>query len=288
LRAHQPEFAWGAYDQGRFAVSEVTFGIALMSLRVARNWTSVEKLLAATLRSVFNQSVPIRVIIACHEAPRIDETLDSRVTVLQVDFDIPRFRWEMEIDRMRKAEVIGAALKAQGAGWMFLLDADDLVSRDLGKTIVESGAKAVVVKRGYRLDAKSGAYQSLGRLWGKCGSCAAVRWDASELPATPLVDNPPLFHEFCEARHYDLPQFFSARRWNWRFLEAPLVTYVVNHGSNHSELTKTKSLRWELYFKLRQWKQWTPMLDEQFGVNSQIRTQGVYTGPNLFSTAFRG
>jgi hypothetical protein len=115
-----------------------------------------------------------------------------------------------------------------------------------------------------------------------------VRWDASELPATPLVDNPPLFHEFCEARHYDLPQFFSARRWNWRFLEAPLVTYVVNHGSNHSELTKTKSLRWELYFKLRQWKQWTPMLDEQFGVNSQIRTQGVYTGPNLFSTAFRG
>jgi hypothetical protein len=61
------------------------------------------------------------VIIACHEAPRIDKVLDGRVTIRQVDFDIPRFLWEMEIDRMRKAEVLGAALRAQGAGWMFLL-----------------------------------------------------------------------------------------------------------------------------------------------------------------------
>jgi hypothetical protein len=269
-------------------VSEITFGISLMSMRVAPNWPSVQKLLAATLRSAFNQTVPIRVIIACHEVPHIDEVLDDRVTVRQVDFDIPRFRSEMEIDRMRKAGVLGAALRAQGAGWMFLLDADDLVSRDLCKAILESGAKAVVVKRGYRLDARTGQYQGLGKLWGKCGSCAAVRWEASELPVTPLKENPPLFHEFCEARHYKLPQFFSGRGWNWKFLEPPLVAYVVNHGSNQSEFLRTTSMKWEIYFKLRQWKQWTPTLDEQFGVNPQIRTQGVYTGPNLFSTAFRG
>jgi hypothetical protein len=90
-----------------FAVSELTFGIALMSKRVAADWPSVESLLAATLRSVFNQSVQVRVIIACHEAPRIDEARDRRVTIQEVGFDIPRFRWEMEIDRMRKAEVVG-------------------------------------------------------------------------------------------------------------------------------------------------------------------------------------
>jgi hypothetical protein len=104
----------------------------------------------------------------------------------------------------------------------------------------------------------------------------------------PLADNPPLFHEFCEARHCNLPQFFYDRDWNWKFLEAPLVAYVVNHGSNNSEFSTTQSWKWEIYFKLRQWKQWTPALDELFGVSPQIRTQGVYTGPNLFSTAFRG
>ena len=51
---------------------------------------------------------------------------------------------------------------------------------------------------------------------------------------------------------------------------------------------ETTTLKWEVYFNLRQWKQCTPALDEQFGVNPQIRTQGVYSGPNVFSTAFRG
>jgi hypothetical protein len=271
-----------------FAVSELTFGIALMSKRVAADWPSVESLLAATLRSVFNQSVQVRVIIACHEAPRIDEARDRRVTIQEVGFDIPRFRWEMEIDRMRKAEVVGAALRAQGGGWMFLLDADDLVSRELGKTVLESGAKAVVVKRGYRLDAQTSQYQRLDKLWGKCGSCAAVRWDADELPVTPLADNPPLFHEFCDTRHHQLPQFFSGRGWNWKFLDVPLVTYVVNHGSNESELLSATSLKWDIYFKLRRQRQWTPALDEQFGVNPKIRTQGVYTGSNVLGAAFRG
>ena len=174
---------------------------------------------------------------------------------------------------MRKAEVLAAALRARGGGWMFLLDADDLVSRHLGTTILESGAKAVVVKRGYRLDARTGQYQNLRKHWGKCGSCAAVRWDPSELPVTPLADNPPLFHEYCDTRHYRLPQFFSGRGWNWKFLNPPLVAYVVNHGSNKSDFLSTQSWKWALYFKLQQRKQWTSELDEQFGVNLQVRTQ---------------
>lgn len=269
-------------------MNAVTFGIALMSKRIAADWPSVESLLAATLQSVFNQTAPVRVIIACHEPPRIDEIFDRRVSICQVDFDIPRFRLEMEIDRMRKAEALGAALRDRGGGWMFLLDADDLVSRDLARMVLECEAKAVVVKRGYRLDARAHKYQRLGRLWGKCGSCAAVDWDVSELPSTPLTDDPSLFHEFCDTRHYKLPQFFSGRGWNWKFLDAPLVAYVVNHGSNESELLSATSLRWQVYFKLRQRRQWTPALDAQFGVNPQIRTQGVYTGPNLLRTAFRG
>ena len=189
-------------------MNEVTFGIPLMSSRVARNWPSTEKLLAATLRSVLNQAgAAIRVIVACHERPDIEEIRDDRVTLSQVGFDIPRFRWEMEIDRMRKLEVLGAELRARGGGWMFILDADDYVSKDLARTIGLIDAKAIMTRRGYRLDAKTGRYQELAKLWGKCGSCAAVRWDVSELPQTALADNPPIYHEFCERRHYALPDF---------------------------------------------------------------------------------
>jgi hypothetical protein len=269
-------------------LNDVTFGIPLVSRRVARSWPSVEQLLGATLRSVFNQTdANIRVIIACHERPDIVELLDKRVTIKQVEFDIPRFRWEMEIDRMRKLEVIGSELRSLGAGWLFILDADDFVSKHLAREVVSSKVKALMIRRGYRLDAKSGRYQDLGKLWGKCGSCAAVRWDENELPLKPLSDNPPIYHEFCEHRHFLLPTFFASREWSWRFLEAPLVTYVVNHGSNQSEVIVRDTIKWRLYFKLRKWKTWTRELDDEFGVTAEKRAQGVYTGSNQFSTEIR-
>jgi hypothetical protein len=266
----------------------VTFGIPLISSRVARNWASTEKLLGATLRSVFNQTgADIRVIIACHERPNVDEIEDPRVIVKQVEFDIPRFRWEMELDRMRKVEVLGAELGSRGGGWMFVLDADDFVSEHLARTIQTNDAKAVMVRRGYRLDAKTARYQVLGKLWGKCGSCAAVRWDANELPLRPLADDPSVYHEFCDTRHYLLPAFFTSRSWSWKFLESPLVTYVVNHGSNQSEVIVKDSLKWRLYFKLQEWKPWTDKLDHEFGISPEQRAIGIYTGANHFSTEKR-
>ncbi len=266
-------------------MNKVTFGIPLMSARIARDWPSTEKLLAATLRSVFNQTgANVRVIVACHERPNIEEVGDERVTIRPVDFDIPRFRWEMEIDRMRKLEVLGSELRRLGGGWMFILDGDDFVSKDLARNIQSSDTKAIMIRRGYRLDAKAGRYQRIGKLWGKCGSCAAVRWATDELPVTPLSDNPPIYHEFCEHRHYQLPALFNSRGWSWKFLEPPLVTYVVNHGSNQSEAIVRDSLKWRLYFKLQRWSGWTGQLDNEFGVNPKTRTDSIYVGSNKFGT----
>jgi hypothetical protein len=270
-------------------VTEITFGIPVMSSRVAKDWPSIERLLAATLRSVFNQTgAEVRVIIACHERPQIEEVADRRVTVLPVDFDVPRFRWEMELDRMRKMEVIGSELRARGGGWLFALDADDLVARDLAKSIQASATKAVIVRRGYKLDAKAARYQLLNKFYGKCGSCAAVRWETSELPERPLSDNPPVYHEYVETRHYLIPRFFTDRGWTWTFLDEPLLAYVVNHGSNESDILSTLSLRWKLYYMTQRYKNWGPSQDAEFGVSREIREQGLYSGSKLFSTQFQG
>lgn len=263
----------------------ITFGIPLVSKLVARDWASVERLLSTTLGSIFNQAdVPVRVVIACHEPPDIPEVADERVTIRRADFDIPRFRWEMEIDRMRKLEVLGAELRTRGGGWMFISDADDFVARNLAKTILASDAKAVIVRRGYQLDALNSRYQPLSKLWGKCGSCAAVNWTVDELPEKPLSDNPPIFHEYCDTRHFSLHQFFQAQGWRWMFLADPLVTYVVNHGSNQSRVTAKTSLKWKIYFMLQQWKPWTEALDVEFGVTQVQRAKAIYSGSNPFST----
>jgi hypothetical protein len=166
-------------------------------------------------------------------------------------------------DKNYDVEAFVEGLKG-GGGWLFILDADDFVSKHLAKMILASPVKALMVRRGYRLDAKLGQYQQLGKLWGKCGSCAAVRWDENELPLEPLSDNPPIYHEFCERRHYLLPTLFASSGWSWQFLEAPLVVYLVNHGSNQSDVIVRDTLKWRLYFKLQKWKPWTLALDEEF------------------------
>lgn len=267
----------------------VTFCIPLVSRRVARDWASTERLLSTTLSSVFNQDDPdIHVIIACHETPKIAEVADPRVTVVNASFDIPRFRWEMEIDRMRKLELLGATLRARGGGLQYVLDGDDYVGNSLARQVRAAGTKAVVVQRGYRLDARNGLYQDVNKIWGKCGSCIAVRWEVDELPETPLVDHPPVYHEFCENRHYALPKFFREQGWSITYLNEPLVTYVVNHGSNQSEVITRDNLRWRLYFRLMRRRVWSPLLDNRFGVNSDSRSQGVYSGKSLYSTQFGG
>ena len=262
----------------------ITFGIPLLSRRVARDWPAAQRLLANTLRSVFNQSVQdVKVIIACHEPPEIDEVRDPRVTVVPVAFDIPRFQWEQEIDRMRKLEVIASAHRTAGAGWLFILDADDLVAKTLAAQIGAATTKAVVVRNGYRFDVRRGMAQPLNRFWRKCGSCVAVNWTRDELPEKPLWDDPPVFHKYAETRHYLLPEFFAKQGWSVSYLDLAAV-YLVNHGQNQSDIIVRDNLKWRLYFLLTRWKPWTPTLDAEFGTDAASRGQAIYTGDAKFST----
>jgi hypothetical protein len=266
-------------------MTHVTFGIPFVSRRVAPNWASVQNLLASTLGSLFNQEgADVRVIIACHESPDIPEVNDPRVTIVNVDFDIPRWRWEMQIDQLRKMEVIGSVHRKAGEGWLFMIDADDLASRRLAKTILDSRVKAIIIQRGFRLDAKRGVYQIMRRFYGKCGSCAAVNWAADELPLMPLTD-PSVMHEMLDHRHYQWPKFFKDRGWSVRFLTDPMLVYNVNHGSNQSDVNIALSLSWRLYFLVTRWRHWTPELDREFGVNRPTLESGLYLGNSKFSVA---
>jgi hypothetical protein len=113
-----------------------------------------------------------------------------------------------------------------------------------------------------------------------------IKWTVDELPIVPLADDPPIYHEFCETRHYALPEAFQKFGISFGFLSDPLVTYLVNHGSNQSEVIVVDNLKWRLYFLLGRWRPWTAALDARFGVERALRDQGVYVGNAKFSTEF--
>lgn len=263
----------------------VTFGLPLISRRVAKNWPMVNKLLANTLRSVFNQTTDaIQVIIACHEPPDIIEVKDPRVSIVQVPFDIPRFQWEQEVDRMRKLETIGVHHRSRGGGWLFILDSDDFVSEDLASRILASSDKALVVATGYKLDAARMEVQKMRRFWRKCGSSCAINWAIEELPECFPQDNPPIYHRFAETRHIVQPELFTSLQWTFSYIEAPTVTYLINHGQNQSDIISALSLKWRLYFMLARRKQWDETFAAKFGVTTAAVTDAIYRGDALFAT----
>ena len=67
----------------------IYFGVTLRSRASAKNWNNVEKDFNRTLRSLYNQTDPdFRIIVACHDIPRLDGKYDDRVEFLVTDIPI--------------------------------------------------------------------------------------------------------------------------------------------------------------------------------------------------------
>ena len=225
-----------------------TVGIPLLSKEIARDWNRVTVLLGRTLRSLATQKLPCSaVLIACHERPEVEVPAGLNVEFIQVGFDRPRFTIELEVDKLRKLEVIGSRHGERGAGLLYLLDADDVVRNDFSEKLLTHASKALLVSRGHKLNSQTGKVIQLPHFWRRCGSCAIVDWTVDELPSAPLIDVGSTFRRFLDTRHFCWHEFFRASGWSLEYITAPVVMYVVNHGQNDSELLSRFSWRWRLF-----------------------------------------
>ena len=108
----------------------IYFGIPLRSKYSSNNWEKVCLLFNRTLWSLYNQSDPdFRIIIACHEIPKLDLTYDSRVEFIQVDTPCPNNFTEQMIDKSYKIHSVAVRIRQYGGGFALIADADDLYSK---------------------------------------------------------------------------------------------------------------------------------------------------------------
>ena len=233
-------------------------------------------LLERSLRSLAAQSYRCsRVWIACHERPELAVPPGMDVVFLEAPFPPPRFTIELEVDKLRKLELIGAAHRAHGAGLLYLLDADDLIAESFSEKVCVSKAKAILLGRGYRLNSQTGRITSLPKFWRRCGSCAIVNWAVEDLPSRPLADAGSVFRSFLDTRHFRWHEFFKDKGWTLEKIDSPEVMYVVNHGQNDSELLSTFSWRWRLYNRLWPGQQLSAKLAKRFSLApSEVRLAG--------------
>lgn len=138
----------------------VCFTIALRSKLSTKQWDKVLADFNNTLHSIFNQTCnDFRVYVGCNEIPVLFEEYDDRLRFVTVDLPVPN-SWE-EGCRNRSWKLLACAKQikkdyselcvAGGGVFVFPVDADDFVNRNIAKFVQEHPeANGFKSKDGYR------------------------------------------------------------------------------------------------------------------------------------------
>ena len=228
---------------------EVVFGISLAARASVADWDRVSLLLRSTLRSVLGQGDPrLRVIICGHDRPALPELDDPRVEFLLSDQPPPLEPRGFRRDKMRKRRLIGVRLRQLGGGYLFPLDADDMVSRRLvGHVLSDDNRRGYSLTQGYALDWRNRRLAPVPGAWDAtydrvCGSSAVICFGAEDLPAAPEETGPQTYFDlFGEHAYWPIVAEECGRPL--AKIPFPAGIYVVNHAENLSFRLQRTALR---------------------------------------------
>jgi hypothetical protein len=178
------------------------------------------------------------IIVACHAEPDLASSAAANVHVLPVSFPEPTMQ-DAGRDKARKRRFIGAWLRemVDGPIYVMLLDADDLVHRDVVKYALAEGHGSYLVNDAYSFDLRRRVLQHRpqGFPWAR-GSCFVCRFTPDELP-TSADDTASPFAQFGaspdQRGHLEYPELASE-------LGRPPVPFPFGaalYTVNHSEST---------------------------------------------------
>ena len=138
----------------------ICFAVALRSRHSTKQWDKVLTDFNNTLHSIFNQTCDeFRVYVGCNEIPNLFEEYDDRLRFVTVDLPVPKSWEEGCRDRSWKLLACAKQIKEDyaelcvpnGGVFVFPVDADDFVNRNIAKYVQEhSEAHGFKSKDGYR------------------------------------------------------------------------------------------------------------------------------------------
>ena len=164
----------------------LAFLIPFASRKVKRNWELASAHLRQTLRSIHNSSNPnYCVIVAGHEPPVFDVSLDSRFHFLSLNHSLPShddYHVSLVRDKLTKiAAAWSYAKQTWNPRYVMKLDADDLISSKLVAWLDKAAGEAgYLIKHGWVWRSGSPLVERTEYLDRTCGSCLLIRSDLAD------------------------------------------------------------------------------------------------------------
>lgn len=238
----------------------VFFAIPLVGRKDEAQWARVNELLALTIGSISNQTSGNFTALVCgHDVPDCLTNRDLvNVEFLPADFARPQTIAEGRQDKNRKRRAIAVEVRRRGGGYFMYLDADDLIHRDLVRTISDDdNGIGYLITRGYVLDYGNRRMAPIPGAWDKrfdevCGSSGVVLYEKRDLPREGYpgeIDRSLLYFRIRNHTEFRSSEVRSGK--NMTSIDFPAAVYCINNSINiSSTLVRTEQRERQLIDKI--------------------------------------
>lgn len=154
----------------------IFFLIPFRSQQSTADWKLAVNLLNNTLKSIFNQTeLEFKVIIACHETPKIVGDYGHRLEIIQVNYPPPDQIKDHLTDKYYKKRFLANKAQAFNGKYIMFVDADDYISNRLVNWVNNhEHPSGWFIKTGYEYDASKNYLRITPRLNNICGTSAIL------------------------------------------------------------------------------------------------------------------
>ena len=247
----------------------ITFAVPLKAKAVSRDWEQVTRIFNRTLASIYNQTDPnFKIVVACHDIHELTKTYDGRVEFLISDSPVPKDREEMMLDKGWKISMAALRIRELGAGYVMLVDSDDLVSNRIAEYVNANPRKnGFLSSYGYVYNEGSPYVKKMYAMHRTCGSCSIVNYSVEDLPDRMPVniwDRSHTDQYIIRQSHRGVPDYLKEHGRELEKMPFPTTIYVRNTGDNHSMLGGS-DMSWKRKVEL--------MLRPRIAIDEALRTE---------------
>lgn len=196
------------------------------------------------MRSVFAQTDErFTVLLLCHDRPGFAAEFDSRLQVMEADFEAPhpggfcaaegnRDKWEKLLDGL-------IATPALAPTYVMVRDCDDFISRRLVAYCLRADdPNGYSLRTGYLHRTGSRWLTYTPAFWRNCGSSAVLRADRLRFPQSKgQAERDACL--FMTHGHTVIRQAMVDRGWPLADIPFPSGVYSISHGDNVTDTRKT-------------------------------------------------
>ena len=178
--------------------------------------------------------------MVAHEYPELENMFDDRLSVILMDEPVNQNTpGQRQYDKLRKSHRGLLAAADGGAEFIMVCDADDLIHRDLVRTVERHRPKhGFFVERGYGYHAAARRLFAIDHLPKVCNTAHVLRFESAGIP-TSMDRSEERASVLLHVTHGEIRDEMGRRGTPLNVYPERGVVYLVAHGGNNSGLRPT-------------------------------------------------